>query len=538
VVHSVYIASTSGDSHKAQVALGIVEALARRSVRVGVFSPVVHQAGQPDPAFEKLRAAATVPLTWHDTLGVTYSEVHANPVAARRRIIERYSAVAAQCEAVVVLGTDYTTVGAPAELPLNAQVAADLSAATVLVVDGRQPGSVRTQAEIESAAFRLSPVLAVVAEQCLPGEVASVIEALAGLPAPAYAMTDSSPSFPADDVANLVMDHTSRVVTPLRFEYSMLARAQAEIRHIVLPEGSDRRIIQAAAQIDQLKAARITVLGDPTEVRKLASELDVDLGSVNIVDPSDGWTIELYAAELAELRKAKGMTLEMAREALRAPTVFGTMMVRLGEADGMVSGASHTTADTIRPAFQIIKMAPDVDVVSSVFLMALEDRVLVFGDCAVNPNPTPEQLAGIAVSSAATAAAFGVEPRVAMLSYSTGTSGAGPSVDAVRRATKLVKQRPGKLLVEGPIQYDAAVEPSVAASKMPGSEVAGRATVLIFPDLNAGNIAYKAVQRSSGALAIGPVLQGLRKPVNDLSRGATVADIVNTVLITAIQAQN
>jgi phosphate acetyltransferase len=295
--------------------------------------------------------------------------------------------------------------------------------------------------------------------------------------------------------------------------------------------------LQAAALVAATGAARLTVLGEPGQVRRQAAELEVDLGGTAIVDIRDAETLEHYASELAQIRKAKGLTVDQARVQLASPTVFGTMMVQLGEADGMVSGASHTTADTIRPAFQIVKTAPGVQIVSSVFFMALSDRVLVFGDCAVNPNPAPAGLADIAISSAATAAAFGLEPVVAMLSYSTGTSGSGPDVDAVREATELVRQRDPGLTVDGPIQYDAAVDPAVAAGKMPDSPVAGRANVLIFPDLNSGNIAYKAVQQSSGALAIGPVLQGLRKPVNDLSRGARVDDIVNTILITAIQAQ-
>lgn len=216
---------------------------------------------------------------------------------------------------------------------------------------------------------------------------------------------------------------------------------------------------------------------------------------------------------------------------------FGTMMVHLGIADGMVSGAAHTTAHTIRPSFEIIKTQPGVSTVSSVFLMCLSDRVLAYGDCAVVPDPTAEQLADIAISSAQTASQFGIDPRIAMLSYSTGDSGSGADVDKVRSATKLVRERRPDLLVEGPIQYDAAIEQSVADKKMPDSAVAGKATVFIFPDLNTGNNTYKAVQRSAGAIAVGPVLQGLNKPVNDLSRGALVEDIVNTVAITAIQAQ-
>ena len=267
------------------------------------------------------------------------------------------------------------------------------------------------------------------------------------------------------------------------------------------------------------------------------AELGLDLSEAHLVDPSEGELFERFALEYTELRKHKGMTVDRAREIVRSVSYFGTMMVQLGLADGMVSGAAHTTAHTIKPSFEIIKTVPDVSVVSSVFLMCLEDRVLVYGDCAVNPDPTAEQLADIAISSAATAAQFGVEPRIAMLSYSTGESGSGADVDKVRRATEIVRERRPDLSVEGPIQYDAAVDASVAQTKLPDSAVAGRATVFIFPDLNTGNNTYKAVQRSAGAVAVGPVLQGLRKPVNDLSRGALVQDIVNTVAITAIQAQ-
>jgi phosphate acetyltransferase len=244
-----------------------------------------------------------------------------------------------------------------------------------------------------------------------------------------------------------------------------------------------------------------------------------------------------FADQYADIRKAKGMTVEQAREIMRDGSYFGTMLVYNGMVDGMVSGAVHTTAHTVRPAFEIIRTAPDVSTVSSIFLMCLPDRVLAYGDCAIVPNPTSEQLADIAISSARTAAQFGIEPRVAMLSYSTGESGTGADVDKVRAATELVRTRDPHLLVDGPIQYDAAVDPLVASTKMRDSPVAGRATVLIFPDLNTGNNTYKAVQRTAGAVAIGPVLQGLRKPVNDLSRGALVEDIVNTVAITAIQAQ-
>jgi phosphate acetyltransferase len=327
-------------------------------------------------------------------------------------------------------------------------------------------------------------------------------------------------------------------VTPLAFQQSLVKRARQDLKNIVLPEGDDDRILQAAARVLQMDAARVTILGDRDAILARAAALGIDLRAANIVDPTGGDLVDHFADIYTELRSHKGMTKDRALEVIRTSgTYFATMMVYTGMADGMVSGAKHTTADTIRPSFEIIKTKPGTEVVSSVFLMALADRVLVFGDCAVNPNPTPSQLAGIAVDSATTAAAFGVDPRVAMISYSTGTSGAGPDVDAVREATELARAAAPELALDGPIQYDAAVVPAVGASKMPGSAVAGRATVLIFPDLNTGNAVYKAVQRSAGALAIGPVLQGLRKPVNDLSRGALVEDIVNTVIITACQAQ-
>ena len=327
------------------------------------------------------------------------------------------------------------------------------------------------------------------------------------------------------------------VVTPLMFEYELLDRARADRKHIVLPEGSDDRILRAASTLLQRDVAQLTILGNETAIRTRAAELGLDLSGAAVVDPKEGDLFERFAVEYAELRKHKGMTVDRAREIVGSVSYFATMMVQLGLADGMVSGAVHTTAHTIRPAFEIIKTQPGVGIVSSVFLMCLEDRVLVYGDCAVNPDPTAEQLADIAISSAETATVFGIEPRIAMLSYSTGDSGTGVDVDKVRTATALVRERRPDLDVEGPIQYDAAVDASVAKTKMPESSVAGRATVFVFPDLNTGNNTYKAVQRSAGAVAIGPVLQGLRKPVNDLSRGALVQDIVNTVAITAVQAQ-
>jgi len=328
-------------------------------------------------------------------------------------------------------------------------------------------------------------------------------------------------------------------MTPRMFQYNLLKKAQAHKKHIVLPEGTDPRILKAARQLLDVQAVRLTLLGDAGEIKEQVErlDLDLDLGAIQIINPPESPYFEDYVATLFELRKHKNVNLAMARDLMEDVSYFGTMMVYKGHADGMVSGAVHTTQHTILPALQFIKTVPGVSIVSSVFFMCLEDRVSVFGDCAINPNPTAEQLAEIAVSSAATSLAFGIEPRIAMLSYSSGTSGIGEDVDRVRKATELVRKLRPDLKVEGPIQYDAAVDLQVGRAKMPDSEVAGQATVFIFPDLNTGNNTYKAVQRETRALAIGPIIQGLRKPVNDLSRGCTVEDIFNTVIITAIQAQ-
>lgn len=326
-------------------------------------------------------------------------------------------------------------------------------------------------------------------------------------------------------------------VTPMMFEHKLLEQARSDKRRVVLPEGTEERVLRAADVLLRRGVCDLTLLGPAEQIRKKAADLGIDLAASQIIDPQTSELRDAFAAKYAELRAHKGVSVELAYDVVADVNYFGTLMVQEGFADGMVSGSVHSTAATIRPAFEIIKTKPDASIVSSVFFMCLADKVLVYGDCAVNPDPNAEQLADIAVQAAATAEQFGVEPRIAMLSYSTGTSGSGADVDKVREATELVRASRGDLKIEGPIQYDAAVEPSVAATKLPDSEVAGQASVLIFPDLNTGNNTYKAVQRSAGAIAVGPVLQGLRKPVNDLSRGALVQDIVNTVVITAIQAQ-
>ncbi|WP_405794607.1 phosphate acetyltransferase [Streptomyces sp. NBC_01506] len=327
-------------------------------------------------------------------------------------------------------------------------------------------------------------------------------------------------------------------VTPMMFEHDLLEQARAVRRRIVLPEGTEERVLRAADVLMRRDVCDLTLLGDVDTLTKKAADLGIDLAGARLVDPATDELRQRFAERYAELRAHRGVTVELAYDVVADVNYFGTLMVDAGLADGMVSGSVHSTAATIRPAFEIIKTTSPSSSVSSVFFMCLADKVLVYGDCAVIPDPDAGQLADIAVQAAATAARFGVEPRIAMLSYSTGTSGSGADVDKVREATELVRAARPELRIEGPIQYDAAVEPSVAATKLPESEVAGRATVLIFPDLNTGNNTYKAVQRSAGAVAVGPVMQGLRKPVNDLSRGALVQDIVNTVAITAVQAQD
>lgn len=680
----IYIASPEGSTGKSAVALGVLHQLTRRAGRVGVFRPVARAGEATDYVLELLLAHDGVDLDYEDCVGVTYDDVHADPEAALTDIIARYRAVERRCDAVVIVGSDYTDVGNPTELSFNARVAANLGAPVLLVVHGdrRTPGQVRLVADLAAAELRANhaSILGVVANRADPESLDEVSAALSDIGVPVYALPEEpllvaptvralqdacagklfsgdpelldrealglvvaamtlrnvldhliegavvvTPADRSDVLLGVLLAHQSAtfptlagivlnggfdpapqvvrlieglgtrlpilltdhdtfdtatrlaavrghlsagatrkidtalalferhvdgadlmdridvartdVVTPLMFEHELIDRARADRRHIVLPEGEDERILKAADTLLRRGVADLTLLGDESRVRGRAAGLGLALSDARVVDPATSELRQRLAEEYARLRAHKGMTPDLAYDIMEDVSYFGTMMVQLGLADGMVSGAVHTTAHTIRPSFEVVKTRPGVSIVSSVFFMCLEDRVLVYGDCAVNPDPDATQLADIALSSAETAAEFGVQPRVAMLSYSTGESGEGAEVDKVRAATALVRERRPDLSVEGPIQYDAAVDASVARTKLPGSEVAGRATVFVFPDLNTGNNTYKAVQRSAGAVAVGPVLQGLRRPVNDLSRGATVRDIVNTVAITAIQAQ-
>ncbi len=679
----LYVTGTEPATGKSAIALGLYELLARRVGRLGVFRPVVHNRGR-DRVVDLLLPRAPEPQPVEACIGVTYADVVADEDRALSEIVARYRALAALCDRVLVVGTDFDEASASRELALNARIAVNLGLPLVCVVSGhdRAADDVAAAVEFGETSMRAAgcevvavianrvpgrelralrdragdravpvyalpetplltaPTMAEVARACggrvLAGDDASLGRETAGvlvaamtlpnlldrlvddvvvitpgdrvdvmlgvlaahlsgaLPVPSglvltggidpgatvlelirqlptvvpVVLTDQDtylttrragslrgrigPDAPRkiDTALALFEAHVDgeelldraevsqpRVTTPLMFEHGLLDRARADRRTIVLPEGTDERVLRAAERLLRRGVVDLTLLGPEAEVRAAAARAGVDVGGAQVVDPCDPDLRERFAVEYARRRAHRGVTMDAARDVVVDVSYFGTLMVALGMADGMVSGATHTTAQTIRPSLELIKTVEGVSIVSSVFFMCLADRVLVYGDCAVNVHPSAEQLAEIAVTSAATAAAFGVEPRVAMLSYSTGESGSGEEVDRVRAATELVRERAPGLSVEGPIQYDAAVDAGVARTKLPGSEVAGRATVFVFPDLNTGNNTYKAVQRSAGAVAVGPVLQGLRRPVNDLSRGATVQDIVNTVAITAVQAQ-
>ena len=509
----IYVASPDAKANLSGAAQAIAEAAGRQSSPVAVFRPLSTQVSSNGLA------------------GATFDEFAKNTDEAEAGIIERFEALAARGP-VVAVGTDYSGVTAPTELALNGRLAADLAAPVVLAVDASQ-GPDRAlglaRVALDGLAGQHATVVAIIATD--PSHTDATRTVLASLGVPAAVLGDDlSAVLAAADV-----EIATR--TPARFSYELMAQARSELKTIVLPESEDPRVLEAASIVAARGAAKIVLLGEADRVRADAAGLGLDLDGIEIVSMNSPELIESYAAKFAELRAKKGVTLEQARQAMADGACFGTMMVYMGGADGLVSGANHTTANTIRPALQVIKTDPGMKTVSGAFLMSLADRVLLFADCAVTPNPEPAQLADIAVASAQTARMFNIDPRVAMLTYSTGTSGSGPDVDRVRAGYEdAVSRAPGERIA-GPIQFDAAIDPVVGRKKMPDSEVAGSATVFVFPDLEAGNIGYKICQRTAGAVAVGPLLQGLRRPVNDLSRGALVDDIVSTIIMTAIQAQ-
>ena len=547
MAHCVYFTAAETDCDTQALALAYLETLMASYPRVGVFRSFTNGAIDDDAAFLELLAKAGRSQDAERAWGSTRETYVASEEDAMNAIVQRFTEYAKDFDAVLVTGLLDGDPVLPGSLDRAGRAAANLGTTVVMAVSGASRTGRQVAATATLAAAEISKEHAPISATVVVDAPDDARERLEGFPSPLVffssgageSASDRGPGL-SDGNARILLEamaHGSDVVTPLSFPAALVEKARSDRMRIVLPESDDDRILRAAAECLQRGVADIVLLGEADAVEARAAELGLDVSGASIVSVNDPERLDAYAEEFARLRAKKGVTYEQALETVRDISYFGTMMVHTGDADGMVSGAAHTTAHTIVPSFQIIKTKPGTSIVSSVFLLLMADRVFAYGDCAVNTNPSPDELASIAVSSAETAAGFGVEPRVAMLSYSTGDSGKGPAVDAVAEATRLARRKRPDLLIEGPIQYDAAVDAAVAAKKLPGSPVAGRATVFIFPDLNAGNIGYKAVQRSSGAVAVGPVLQGLNKPVNDLSRGALVEDIVNTIVITAIQAQ-
>lgn len=542
MAYSVYFTAAQANSGTQPVAKAYLEFLKTQYERVAVFRGWANGPIEQDEQFLELLDVVGRREDAANAWGTTRESYVTDEESAMTELVKRYTDYADQFDAVLILGVMDGDPINPGQVARNGRAIANLATSVILVV----PGAGRTPAQVMTVGALSADVItsehAALSAIIIGSAEEGAEAAAAGLEVHApvlvhYAGTEPKVEGRDAEVLKAAMEHGSDVITPLNFQAQLVSRARADRKRIVMPESGDPRILRATEELLSRGVAQITLLGEEAQVRAHATELGVDISGAEIVSLNDEEKCARYAEEFARLRAKKGVTLEQAREKIKDVSYFGTMMVHMGDADGMVSGATHTTAHTIVPSFQIIKTKPGAPLVSSCFLMLMEDRVYVYGDCAVTTNPTNEQLAGIALSSAETAVQFGVEPRVAMLSYSTGTSGKGPDVDAVAEATQMAHEKAPDLLLEGPIQYDAAVDEAVAKVKLPDSPVAGKATVFVFPNLNAGNIGYKAVQRSAGAVAVGPVLQGLNKPVNDLSRGALVQDIVNTVAITAIQAQ-
>ena len=542
VAYSVYFTAVKDNCGTQSVAKAYLEFLTTQYERVGVFRGWANGPIEQDADFLELLDVLGRRDEADRAWGTTREAYVKNEDAAMTELVKRYTDYAGDFDAVLILGVMDGDPINPGQVARNGRAIANLKTSVILVV----PGAGLSAAQIITLGSLSADVItsehAPLAAMIIGDAEEGAETAAAALEAHApvlvhYANTDAVVNERDAQVLRAAMELGSDVITPLNFQSSLVSRARSNPQRIVLPESEDPRILKATDELLARGVAKVILLGEEDKVRADAEALGLDISGAEIVSVNDEEHLSKYATEFARLREKKGVTYEQAYETVKDVSYFGTMMVHMGDADGMVSGALHTTAHTIVPSFQIIKTKPGAKLVSSCFLMLMEDRVYVYGDCAVTTNPTPEQLAGIALSSAETAVQFGVEPRVAMLSYSTGTSGKGPDVDAVVEATAIARAANPALMIEGPLQYDAAVDPDVAKVKLPDSPVAGKATVFVFPNLNAGNIGYKAVQRSSGAVAVGPVLQGLNKPVNDLSRGALVQDIVNTVAITAIQAQ-
>lgn len=552
---SVTIISPEAANGRNVVALGVVTALASIK-KTAVFRPAVCRK---DTFTDILLEASNTGLTREQSVGVCPRRAREDKAGSRADIVAAYTEAieAAQPEAVVIVGTDKSPVNDPALFAFNADVAADLKAPVLLAVCtiNRTPEQVRFTVEASTATIEAAgtKVVGVFITGCKDDQPEALYAEFADYPVPVWtlpavdfseegAVAKASEAFSFNvDTADLLaaIDAPFEVpTTPYAFQYSLLGKAKADRKTIVLPEGEEDRIIKAADYLLERDVVDLIIVGDENAILARGEELGLkSLSKAKFQAMDDEEVLTPMVAKLCELRAKKGMTEDQARKQLTDASYFGTMLVVLGLADGLVSGSVNSTANTVRPALQVIKTKPGTSLVSGAFLMCFKDHVAVFSDCAINLNPNAEQLAEIAIQSAETAKAFGLEPKVGMLSYSTLGSGKGPDVDLVEAATAIVKDKAPELAVVGSVQFDAAWSPTVAATKAKGDPVAGHVNVFVFPDLCAGNIGYKAVQRSSGAVAVGPVLQGLNRPVNDLSRGATVQDIINTVALTAIEAQ-
>lgn len=551
---SVSIISPEAKNGRNVVALAVAQALASKYA-TGIFRPA---ACRKNPLTQILvDQAGQVPL--EHAFGVCPKLARNNKEDARADIVSAYGQAVQDYkpEAMVIVGTDHSDVFDPENFTFNAQVAADLASPVFLAVCTQHRDASQLLATVQSCIATVerahSKVLGVFVTGCSEEKREGVQESLNALQLPVWTIPPvelqseedvakasevASQHVSAQSVLDALKAPFDAPVTPYAFQYSLLGRAKADRKTIVLPEGEEDRIIKAADYLLARDVVDLIIVGDREQILAHGSELGLtSLEKAKFQAMDDESVLEPMVAKLCELRAKKGMTEEQARKTLQDPSYFGTMLVVLGMADGLVSGSVNSTANTVRPALQVIKTKPDASLVSGAFLMCFEDHVAVFADCAINLNPNAEQLADIAIQSAHTAQAFGIEPKVGMLSYSTLGSGKGPDVELVEAATELVRQKAPEIKVIGSIQFDAAWSPTVAATKAPGNDVAGRVNVFVFPSLAAGNIGYKAVQRSSGTLAVGPVLQGLNRPVNDLSRGALVQDIINTVALTAIEAQ-
>lgn len=547
------IIGTEATQGRNVVALGLTQALSQ-NYKTAVFRPT---ASHDDPFTQQLISASNIAISEKQAVGMCPCRARTDKEGARADIVAAFSDTIQQsdAQACVIIASDTTPIFDPEQFTFDANVAADLASPVILVVSARNRDAHQILATIDAAKTCVqhagTTTIAVAVTECTEAlrselettyqDTKTVLWAL-----PTLENADNQQAYEAfsavvtvESLAEVLAQPFEAPTTPYAFQYSLLGKAKADKKTIVLPEGEEDRIIKAADYLLERDIVNLIIVGERESILKRAEELNLrSLQKATFQSMNDETVLLPMVEKLCELRAKKGMTAEQARAQLQDASYFGTMLVVLGKADGLVSGSVNSTANTVRPALQVIKTNPGASLVSGAFLMCFKDHVAVFADCAINTNPNAQQLADIALQSAETAAAFGIKPKVGMLSYSTLGSGKGPDVDLVEEATAIVKQSDPNLDVVGSIQFDAAWSPTVAAAKAKGNDIAGHVNVFVFPDLCAGNIAYKAVQRSSGALAVGPILQGLNRPVNDLSRGALVQDIINTVALTAIEAQH